>query len=182
MPEPVIIEGYDPRWPKLFETLRSRLAAVLHELVDSIEHVGSTSVPGLAAKPIIDVDVLLRSSSDLPLVIRKLAELGYEHQGDLGVSGREAFRAKTIGIQHHLYVCPPGSREYDRHIAFRNHLREHAADAHAYARLKRELATRFGTDREGYNRAKSEFVERILCRTSKHSRAANDQSQFRSEA
>ncbi len=182
MPEPLIIEDYDPRWPKLFETLSSRLASVLNELVDSIEHVGSTSVPGLAAKPIIDIDVLLRSSSALPVVIRKLAEFGYEYQGDLGVSGREAFRAKALGIKHHLYVCPPGSREYDRHIAFRNHLREHAADANAYAQLKRELATRFGADREGYNRAKSEFVEHILCRTSKHSRTANRQSQFRSEA
>ena len=182
MPEPVIIEDYDPRWPKLFETLRSRLAAVLTELVVSIEHVGSTSVAGLAAKPIIDIDVLLRSSSDLRVVIRKLAELGYEYQGDLGISGREAFRNEAVGIRHHLYVCPPGSREYDRHIAFRNHLREHAADADAYARLKRELATRYGADREGYNQAKSEFVEHILCRTSKPCHAAGNPSQFRSEA
>src|SRR5215470_10125139 len=102
--------------------LRSRIAAVLNELATSIEHIGSTAVPGLAAKPVIDIDVLLRSSTDLPLVIRRLAELGYEHRGDLGVSGREAFQAKLDVVQHHLYVCPPGSREYNRHIAFRNYL------------------------------------------------------------
>ena len=165
MANPVIIEDYDPRWPQLFEMLRLPLAAVLNELADSIEHVGSTAVPGLAAKPIIDIDVLLRSSTDFPVVTRKLTELGYEHQGDLGICGREAFRAKGAAIPHHLYVCPPGSHEYDRHIAFRNYLRAHEADANAYALLKRELARKFGSDREGYNQAKSEFVRRILQRT-----------------
>jgi GrpB-like predicted nucleotidyltransferase (UPF0157 family) len=162
LPNPIIIEDYDPRWPQRFETLRSRIAAALNELAVSIEHVGSTAVPGLAAKPIIDIDVLLRSSTDLPVVIRKLADLGYEHQGDLGVSGREAFRSKSDAVHHHLYVCPPGSREYERHVAFRNYLRTHAADATAYALLKRELASRFGNDREAYSQAKMEFVQRIL--------------------
>ena len=165
MPDLVIIEDYDPRWPQRFEMLRSRVAVVLGELAISIEHVGSTAVPGLAAKPIIDIDVLLRSSSDLTVVVHKLADLGYDHRGNLGVSGREAFRAKSDTIHHHLYVCPPGSREYERHIAFRNYLRAHARDAIAYALLKRELASRFGSDREGYNQAKSEFVQRILQRT-----------------
>jgi GrpB-like predicted nucleotidyltransferase (UPF0157 family) len=162
---PVIIENYDPRWPRLFEMLRSQIAAVLNELAVSIEHVGSTAVPGLAAKPVIDIDVLLRSSTDLPIVIRRLAELGYEHRGDLGVSGREAFRAKDEGVQHHLYVCMPESREYKRHIAFRNYLREHAADADDYAVLKRELAGKFGSNRDAYNKAKGQFVRRILQRT-----------------
>ena len=161
----VVIQDYDPRWPKMFEVLRSRIAVVLHGVADSIEHVGSTAVPGLVAKPVIDIDVLLRSASDLPLVIRRLADLGYEHRGDLGVIGREAFRAKPGDFSHHLYVCPPESREYRRHIAFRNHLRAHADDANAYASLKRMLAIRFCSDREGYSQAKSKFVEGILQRT-----------------
>ena len=161
----MIIEDYNPRWPQLFEMLRSRIAAVLDEVSISIEHVGSTAVPGLAAKPIIDIDVLLRSSADLPVVIRKLADLGYEHRGDLGISGREAFRAKSGDVHHHLYVCLPGSPEYERHIAFRDYLRTHVSDANAYALLKRELANRFVDDREEYNQAKSTFVQRILQRT-----------------
>lgn len=165
MPNPVIIEDYDRRWPQLFEILRSRIAAILDGLAISIEHVSSTAVPGLAAKPIIDIDVLLRSSTDLPVVTRRLGYLGYEHRGDLGVSGREAFRAKSDTVHYHLYVCPPGSREYERHIAFRNHLRTHAADANAYALFKRELASRFVDDREAYNQAKTAFVQGILQRT-----------------
>jgi GrpB-like predicted nucleotidyltransferase (UPF0157 family) len=150
--------------------LRSRIAAVLDDLAISIEHVGSTAVPGLAAKPVIDIHILLRSSDDLPLVIRRLAKLGYQHRGDLGVRGREAFRVQGETVRHHLYVCLPESCEYKRHIAFRNYLREHAADADDYALLKRELARTFRSDREGYNQAKSEFVQRILqCTLEEHS-------------
>jgi GrpB-like predicted nucleotidyltransferase (UPF0157 family) len=161
---PVVIQDYDPLWPKLFEMLRSRIAAVLERKASAIEHVGSTAVPGLAAKPIIDLDVLLASDSDLEPVIAKLASIGYEHRGDLGVPGREAFRAPLQDCRHHLYVCGPGSVEYQRHIAFRDYLRTHKGDADAYAKLKRELAGRFRDDREAYNEAKAEFVTEILRR------------------
>lgn len=159
---PVVIEDYNPLWPAQFETLRSRLATALNSLALAIEHVGSTAVPGLAAKPIIDTDVLLRLRDDLPPAIAALASIGYEHRGDLGITGREAFQAPAGNFYHHLYVCPPDSPEFRRHIAFRDHLRTHPVDASAYAHLKRELALRFRDDREAYNNAKREFVEGIL--------------------
>jgi GrpB-like predicted nucleotidyltransferase (UPF0157 family) len=162
MTAPVIIQDYDPLWPQQFEALRSRIAAALGERAAAIEHVGSTAVPGLAAKPIIDIDVLLRSDADLPDVISRLELIGYKHQGDLGIAGREAFRAFPDDLPHHLYVCPPASQEYSRHIAFRDYLRRHPEDANAYATLKRGLAKKFGADREAYNQAKSEFIADIL--------------------
>lgn len=165
MLDAVTVEDYDPHWPQLFEVVRSRIAAVLDKFAISIEHVGSTAVPGLAAKPIVDIDVLLRSSIDLPIVVRMLAGLGYEHEGDLGITGREAFRIDRDPIHHHLYVCLPESCEFARHIAFRDYLRTHSTDANAYAVLKRKLATTFASDRKGYNQAKSEFVQSILQRT-----------------
>lgn len=164
MSGPVVIEDYDPRWPGRFEQLRTRISAALGSLAAAIEHVGSTAVPGLAAKPIIDIDVLLRSGGELPLVIERLGALGYEHQGDLGVVGREAFRAVDATFPHHLYACLPDSREYERHIRLRNHLRRNPEDVRAYERLKRSLAERFGGDREGYTLAKSDFLEAILRR------------------
>jgi GrpB-like predicted nucleotidyltransferase (UPF0157 family) len=164
---PVIIQDYDLRWPQLFETLRSRIEVVIGGMAATVEHVGSTAVPGLAAKPIIDVDVLLRSASDLPLVITRLASIGYQHRGDLGVTGREAFRTPPNDPPHHLYVCPPASREYRRHISFRDYLRTHPEDANNYAILKRELARKLGDDREAYNQAKSRFVTEILQRVEK---------------
>ena len=158
----ITIADYDPRWPEQCETLRSRIAAALGDLAIAIEHIGSTAVPGLAAKPIIDIDVLLRSGADLPLVISKLTLLGYDHRGDLGVPGREAFRTPPGNFPHHLYVCPPDSQEYRRHIAFRDYLRTHPKDANAYATLKRSLADKFGDQREAYNQAKSQIVEEIV--------------------
>jgi GrpB-like predicted nucleotidyltransferase (UPF0157 family) len=158
----VIVEDYDPRWPERFEALRFRIAAVLGATAVTIEHVGSTAVPGLAAKPIIDVDVLLAPAGDLPLVIAKLAFLGYRHQGDLGIAGREAFETLAGDFPHHLYVCLPGNLEYQRHLAFRDHLRVHPLDAGLYASLKRRLATEFAHDRDAYTSGKSAFVAGIL--------------------
>ena len=164
MTDPVIIEDYDARWPQLFEILRSRISAALGSLAAAIEHIGSTAVPGLAAKPIIDIDVLLRSQTDLQRAIERLVTLGYEHQGDLGVAGREAFRAPADVFPHHLYVCSPDSCEYGRHIAFRDHLRSNPEDAYTYGLLKRTLANRYGNDRDGYTRAKTDFIEATLTR------------------
>jgi GrpB-like predicted nucleotidyltransferase (UPF0157 family) len=165
MTSPIAIQDYDPLWPQRFETLQSRIDAVLAGSITAIEHVGSTAVPGLAAKPIIDIDVLLTSAADLPLVISKLASLGYQHRGDLGIPSREAFRAPPDDFPHHLYVCSPGSLEYRRHVAFRDYLRTHPRDASAYADLKRKLANQFAPDREAYTQAKSEFVAEVLRRT-----------------
>src|SRR5579864_8381123 len=171
MSAPIVIEDYDPHWPEQFEVLRARIAPALGPLAAVIEHVGSTAIPGLAAKPIIDIDVLLRSAADLPEAITRLATLGYQHRGDLGVPGREAFRPLPNNVTHHLYVCVPECLEYARHIKFRNHLRMRPEDARAYEHLKRALAVEFRNDREAYNHAKTEFVERVLRRvaTMEHS-------------
>lgn len=174
MTDPIIIEDYDPHWPAQFELLNLRIAPALAPLAAAIEHVGSTAIPGLAAKPIIDMDVLLNAAADLPEAITRLALLGYQHRGDLGVTGREAFRPPSNDVPHHLYVCPPESHEYIRHITFRDHLRANPQDARAYERLKRALAQQYRHDREIYNQAKTEFVEAILRRANarEHSPAA----------
>ena len=164
MSDPIIIEDYDPHWPEQFELLRLQITQSLGTLAAAIEHVGSTAVPGLGAKPIIDIDVLLHSGSDLLEAIACLANVGYQHQGDLGITGREAFRAPSNSFPHHLYVHPPQSREYARHIIFRNHMRANPEDARAYERLKRALAKEYRDDREAYSLAKTEFVENILRR------------------
>ena len=158
----VIIEEYDPRWPQEFEKLRELVAAALGALAAAIEHVGSTSVPGLAAKPIIDLDVLLRARADLGLAVCALNSIGYQHRGDLGIRGREAFQSPANSFHHHLYVCFPDADEYWRHLEFRDYLRGHSEEARAYEELKRKLALRFRADRDAYNEGKKEFVWRIL--------------------
>ncbi len=132
MPTAIVIAPYDPAWPQVFESIRSRLAEALGATALTIEHVGSTAVPGLAAKPVIDIDVMIASEADLPSAISALATIGYVHEGEIGIPGRHAFRPPAGLPKHHPYVCALGSRELQRHLAFRDHLRENARDAQAY--------------------------------------------------
>jgi GrpB-like predicted nucleotidyltransferase (UPF0157 family) len=164
MANPVIVLDYDPNWPGLFHSLRKRIADALGDLAAAIEHIGSTAVPDLAAKPIIDIDVLLASETMLPAAIERLASLGYIHRGNLGIPEREAFFAAANDPPHHLYVCPPCSAEFRRHIAFRDYLRARPKDAKIYGDLKIALAERFRDDRSAYNTAKGEFVAEMTSR------------------
>lgn len=126
------------------------------------EHVGRAAVAGLAAKPVIDIDVVIGSWAELPAVISRLCPLGYRPEGDLGVPGREAFITPPDAPAHHLYVCAADSAQLARQLAFRDFLRAHPDTARAYARLKWSLAERFRTDRAAYSDATTAFVERVL--------------------
>jgi GrpB-like predicted nucleotidyltransferase (UPF0157 family) len=158
----VEVVGYDARWPMAFAALRDNLAGVLGPLALRIEHVGSTAVPGLPAKSVIDIDVVIATREDLPRVIAGLRTLGYQHEGDLGIPGREAFASPAGTSAHHLYVCTADSPELARHITFRDYLRSNPGQASAYADLKRALARQFRTDRDAYSRGKTAFIERAL--------------------
>jgi GrpB-like predicted nucleotidyltransferase (UPF0157 family) len=164
MANPVIVLDYDLNWPGLFQSLRKRIADALGDMAAAIEHVGSTAVHDLAAKPVIDIDVLLTSETMLPAAIERLAGLGYIHRGNLGIPEREAFFAPANDSPHHLYLCLPGSAEFRRHVAFRDCLRAHPKDAKIYAELKLALAQRFRDDRPAYNAAKTEFVTELTSR------------------
>lgn len=164
MPEPVLIVEYDPGWPEAFMRLREHALGILDGLVVAVEHVGSTSVPGLPAKPIIDIDAVLAPEADMKEAIGRLATAGYAPLGDLGIAGREAFLAPAALPPHHLYLCRAGGRELSRHLLFREYLRGHPATSKEYAHLKRALAARYGEDRDAYTEAKSPFIERVLAR------------------
>lgn len=155
------IVDYDERWPAEFAQLRDRLLAALAPLAVRVEHVGSTAVPGLAAKPKIDVDVVV-AELDVEEAIKRLGAVGFEHQGDLGVPGREALKGRDGGDAYHVYVCTDDGEPLRAHLAFRDRLRADPRTAAEYAALKRNLAARFATDRDAYTRAKSAFIQRLL--------------------
>jgi GrpB-like predicted nucleotidyltransferase (UPF0157 family) len=148
------------------------LRRALGGIVVGVEHVGSTAVPGLAAKPIVDLDLVIPSREALPIAVSRLAGLGYRHQGDLGVSGREAFERNASDVPrdgtgriwppHHLYVCASDCPELRRHLLFRDWLRSHREVAAEYGKLKRRLAEAHRFDRDRYTKAKSEFIEAAL--------------------
>jgi GrpB-like predicted nucleotidyltransferase (UPF0157 family) len=154
---------YDPRWPGLFAQIRDRVWPACHAAgALAIEHVGSTSVPGLAAKPVIDLDVVIRTEADLPPVRAALAGLGYRFRGDLGVPRRYAFHAPDEpAIRHHLYVCVTGSTALRNHRFVRDSLRADPAQLAAYAALKRRLAAQVETI-DQYLDGKTEFLVGLL--------------------
>jgi GrpB-like predicted nucleotidyltransferase (UPF0157 family) len=158
----VVVVDHDPSWPALFERIRANVWPAVHDLATSIEHVGSTSVPGLAAKPIIDLDIVVRSTDHMPTAIERLAALGYQHLGDLGIAGREAFRPPPGSPEHHLYVCRPDSAGLANHLTFRDQLRRRPELAQAYGALKTSLATQFAHDRDAYGAAKTAFIVDVL--------------------
>lgn len=159
---PIVVVAYDPSWPESFERLRATIWPVVSALAISIEHVGSTSVPGLAAKPVIDLDLVVGTQDDVPAVIERLATLGYRHRGDLGITGREAFQSPAGTPPHHLYVCPVGNEALANHLALRRQLRQSPERASAYGALKQRLARRFADDIDGYVAAKTAFIVEVL--------------------
>jgi len=161
----IVIVPYDPAWPGIFARLRDEIVAVLGTTALRVEHVGSTSVLGLAAKPVIDIDAVIAAEADLPEAIRKLAAVGYAYEGERGIARRHAF-AQPDGLPvHHLYVCDERSPELRRHLAFRDYLRANPTEAATYGALKKRLAAQFGSDRDGYTDAKSDFIAGVLAKS-----------------
>jgi GrpB-like predicted nucleotidyltransferase (UPF0157 family) len=160
----VVVVDYDEEWPRRFEELRARIWPVVADVALGIEHVGSTSVPGLAAKPIIDMTVVVRGRDDVRLAIERLATLGYRHQGTLGIEDREAFEHPADLPRHNLYVCPQGSIGVVNQTAVRDYLRAHPDAARRYAEIKKALALEFPNDIDSYVFGKTDFVLDVLHR------------------
>ena len=159
----IVVAPYDEGWARDFEAIASEIRDALGGLALDIVHVGSTSVSGLSAKPIIDIDVVIRDYASFNAVVSALKAIGYYHEGHLGIAGREAFgyEGRSHLRKHHLYVCPQDSPELKRHIAFRDYLRDHPDAVNAYSRIKAEGAARYPHDIEGYIAHKSPFIESI---------------------
>lgn len=159
---PIQVVDYDPTWPESFGLLCAKIWPAVRDVADTIEHVGSTSVVGLAAKPIIDMTIVLGDASKMSDVITRLTDLGYEHRGDQGVPGREAFRKPDATPAHNLYACVTGNLGLRNHLAIRDHLRRHPEDVQAYGDLKKQLAERFPRDIEAYVDGKTDLLVGIL--------------------
>lgn len=159
----IVVLPYDEKWKQDFIDIRNELLEVLSGLVLSIEHVGSTSVPGLSAKPIIDIDVVIEDYSKFDEVVDALSNIGYWHKGDGDIPQREVFdyEGKEHLRDHHLYVCPKDSSELNRHISFRDYLRSHPEAVAEYSRIKKEGAELFPHDIDSYIEHKSPFIEQI---------------------
>ena len=160
----VVVVDYDEDWPRRFDELRRRIWPVVADVALRVEHVGSTAVPGLAAKPIIDMTVVVARRTDVPPTIERLATLGYRHLGNLDIEDREAFDHPVELPRHNLYVCPEGTIGVVNQVAVRDFLRAQPDAARRYGELKKQLAAQFPTDVESYVFGKTDFVLDVLRR------------------
>ena len=163
----VVVLPYDAAWEDAFGAIKQEIEKALGGLAIGIEHVGSTSVKGLSAKPCIDIDVIIEDYADFDKVVQKHNGIGYIHEGDLGIQDREAFRYtdKPHLLTHHLYVCPRYSRELRRHLTFRDFLRSDPEAVKKYSQVKETAAQLFPEDIDGYMAYKSPCIAELyrLC-------------------
>ncbi|MFK8104520.1 MAG: GrpB family protein [Saprospiraceae bacterium] len=172
----MLIQPYSSKWIIDFQNIRLILREALPDFEIQIEHVGSTSVPQLAAKAIIDLDLIYPPSVNFESIKAGLATIGYFHNGDQGIPQREVFKRQQPSVahpvldelEHHLYVCPLAGTEWQRHVRFRDYLRKDATTRMAYQALKLAIAAEVKQDRKAYaslkeTQAKS-FIETVLAR------------------
>lgn len=170
----IVVEEYNEEWVEWFQMLKCVYERYLGDLIYEVHHVGSTSVRGLAGKPVIDVDIVIDSRDKLPAVIDRLSGLGYEYVGDLGIKDREAFRAKDRYVpvsgsgdfwyRHNLYVCIKGSLSLRNHLEFRDYLRANYDTAKEYGDFKKKLADEDPYGADNYCQKKTPFIIEILKR------------------
>ncbi len=169
---PIILSDYQTSWSSEFERIKTVLETHLNDQIITIEHIGSTAVKGLIAKPILDIDLIIHDDVLLETVIHRLHEIGYEYEGNKGISGREAFRRKDPTVPwtqpdetymaHHLYVMRKDAIELHKHLALREALRADKDLVKAYGELKRKLASIYRFERNQYTEGKTEFIQSIL--------------------
>lgn len=168
MPEPIIITEYNLEWPHMYEEEKARILGVIRQKVVAIEHIGSTAVPNLGAKPIIDIMAAVQRMSDSLECIEPLQTLGYEYYFYTEFPERCVFLDGSVGAgPHHLHMTEFMSDFWIEKLLFRDYLRAHPEVAREYLRLKKEWAAKYGADRdkyEAYTEAKTPFIESVLGR------------------
>ncbi len=158
----VLIAPYDPEWPAQFTSLGQNLRTALGDTALRIDHIGSTSVPGLDAKPIIDVQISVASFDTLEAFRGPIERLGFVYRAANPDLSKRYFREGVGERRTHIHVCRAGSWREQFALLFRDYMRAHAQDARRYARLKHALAQKYGDDRQGYTDAKSPFIWDVM--------------------
>ena len=162
MTRKVVVMPSDSNWSELFKKEANGLAALLGREVVAIHHIGSTAIPGIIAKPIIDILVEIHDINKMDEFNAEMIKLGYQPKGEFGIPGRRFF-TKSDGTTrtHHAHVFQTGDPEVERHLSFKEYMTAHPKEAQAYSRLKEELAGKFPEDINGYTQAKGDFIKRI---------------------
>jgi GrpB-like predicted nucleotidyltransferase (UPF0157 family) len=171
MNTPVVVIDYDSQWPIVYEKEKNEILRVAGHKVLAIEHIGSTAVPGLGAKPIIDIMVAVRHLSDADQCIQPLQSIGYEYvpEPETQIPEWRYFRKGPQKAHRHLHMVELTGSFWRRQLLFRDYLRSHSKVAREYYELKKQLASECGLDRKAYTDAKTSFVQSVIDRAQTHS-------------
>lgn len=154
---------YDPAWPDLYKAESEKLAPIFGANLIELHHIGSTSVPGLAAKPTIDILGIVNNLEEVDLLNSRLADLGYQARGENGIAGRRYFNKKEGDVHlFHLHTFQEGHPAIEEHLAFRDYLRSHPAICAEYAALKRDLAEAHKLEPVRYTDGKADFIQKTI--------------------
>ncbi len=162
MPQHITVLNYDTEWPLKYMRERDKITGILKDNCISIYHIGSTSVPGLAAKPIIDIMVVVKSLERVDIAAEKFADIGYEYLGEFGIAGRRYLRKGGDERTHQIHIFQADDwNNIGRHLAFRDYMRTHEKERDEYAKIKKALAQKFPYDIDGYCKGKENFVREM---------------------
>jgi GrpB-like predicted nucleotidyltransferase (UPF0157 family) len=159
----VKLSKYNPKWKTLFEEESALIFSAAENFIADIQHIGSTAIPEIVAKPIIDILAAINSLSNIAKIIDPLKALGFIYRGEQGIPDRHLFvKGEEDYRTHHLHVVEKEHSEWTKHILFRDYLRKHPQEAQKYSKLKQVLLKKYELDREKYTTGKSEFIEEII--------------------
>jgi GrpB-like predicted nucleotidyltransferase (UPF0157 family) len=159
----VVVLPHDPKWRVTFEAEAKQIAAALGENVEAIHHIGSTAIPNIYAKPVIDLLIQVRDITEVDKQSSGMKSLGYEVMGEFGIPGRRYFRKDDQkGTRtHQIHIYESGSAQLERHLAFRDYMISHPEEAQRYSELKRQLAAKYPQNIDGYMDGKDDFIKEI---------------------
>ena len=157
----VEVVSYNPNWREMYKEESEKIKNILNDIVIDIHHIGSTAIPGIKAKPVIDILVEVKDIEGVDQYNHKMKELGYEAMGEYGILKRRFFRKGENNRTHHIHIFQVGNEEIKRHINFKEYLIAHPDKAREYSKLKEKLANKYSYDVENYSNSKSDFIKKI---------------------
>jgi len=159
----VVLRTHNPQWEELFKQEKELISSAIADFLIDIQHIGSTAIPNIVAKPIIDIAVAIDSLDNIEKIIPSLENISFIYRGEQGIPDRHLFVKGGENVRtHHLHVMQKGHYEWDKHILFRDYLKKHPNDAKQYSELKQKLFLKYGNDREKYTEGKSEVIQNII--------------------
>ena len=155
------VASYNPNWKNMYKEESEKIKNILNDIIIDIHHIGSTAIPGIKAKPVIDILVEVKDIEEVDKYNHKMEELGYEAMGEYGIPKRRFFRKGENNRTHHIHIFQTGNEEIERHINFKEYLIAHPDKAREYSKLKEELVNKYTYDVENYTNSKSDFIKEI---------------------